>query len=647
MPTVSIVRDELFELLDQRYTEEEFDELCFEYGLELDDVVMEKPTLGSRAMTAGMDIKEEVTYKIEIPANRYDLLCVEGLSQALRVFLGKDTSVPSYKLTLRTNEPTHISMQVKTSTCDVRPYVVCAVLRDLHMTESVYKSLIDLQDKLHHNICRRRTLVAIGTHDLDRVEGTKLTYSAQLPQNIRFVPLGRTEEVDAVELMSIYENDAQLRKYVPIIRDRPKYPVIVDESDQVLSLPPIINGDRTKVSLDTRNMLIECTATDQTKASIVLNILVAAFSKYCEQPFTVEPVDVTYDTGHMIQSSNINNSRSSNNSNDVIMNNHSNHHQAANGNGTTKRTMATNDMTTVIRTPDFDMPKLDANVETILKGTGIPSLSASQIIALLQRMQLPARQSPNGKIITVSIPIIRPDILHECDITCDVAVAYGFNKIPEQTVTTPTVGKQLPLNHLSDLVRREGFAQAGYTEVLTWVTVSEAENFSLLRRHNNRAQAVCIGNPKTLEFEQCRMSLLTGLLKTLRENRKSKVPIRLFEVGDVILKSHSADVGAVNRRRAAAVYCGTAAGFEIIQGLLESVMKVVGASRVNGGKLADQWDLDEMSCCDEVFFPGRRADIVYQGECIGSCGWIHPEVLKNFSLSYPCSAFELDLQGFV
>lgn len=642
MPTVSIVRDELFELLDQSYTEEEFDELCFEYGLELDDVVMEKPTLGARAMTAGVDVKEEVTYKIEIPANRYDLLCVEGLSQALRVFLGKDNSVPSYKLTLKDNEPTRMSMYVKTSTCDVRPYVVCAVLRDLHMTERVYKSLIDLQDKLHHNICRRRTLVAIGTHDLDKVEGTQLTYSAQLPQNIRFVPLGRTAEVDAVELMSIYENDAQLRKYLPIIRDKPMYPVIVDESDQVLSLPPIINGDRTKVSLDTRNMLIECTATDQTKASIVLNILVAAFSKYCEQPFSVEPVNVTYEPGHVIQSCNINNSRSSNNANDVAMDDHQ-----ANGNGMTK-TMTKN--VTVIRTPDFHMPQLDANVETILKGTGIPHLSAPQIIAFLQRMQLPARQKRNGKAITVSIPIIRPDILHECDVTCDVAVAYGFNKIPEQSVTTPTVGKQLPLNHLSDLVRREGFAQAGYTEVLTWVTVSDAENFALLRRDNNaelRAQAVCIGNPKTLEFEQCRMSLLTGLLKTLRENRKSKVPIRLFEVGDVILKSHSADVGAVNRRRAAAVYCGTAAGFEIIQGLLESVLRVVGATRVNGGKLANQWDLNEVSCNDDAFFPGRRADIVYQGECIGSCGWIHPEVLKNFSLSYPCSAFEMDLQGFV
>lgn len=57
--------------------EQEFDELCFDYGLELDDVVMER---------ANANAPEEEVYKVELPANRYDLLCVEGLARALRVF---------------------------------------------------------------------------------------------------------------------------------------------------------------------------------------------------------------------------------------------------------------------------------------------------------------------------------------------------------------------------------------------------------------------------------------------------------------------------------------------------------------------------------------------------------------------------------
>jgi phenylalanyl-tRNA synthetase beta chain len=61
---------------------------------------------------------------------------------------------------------------------------------------------------------------------------------------------------------------------------------------QVLSLPPIINGAHSAISLSTRNVFIECTGTDLTKARIVLNMVVTMFSQYCAKPFTVEPVEV-------------------------------------------------------------------------------------------------------------------------------------------------------------------------------------------------------------------------------------------------------------------------------------------------------------------------------------------------------------------
>ena len=49
--------------------------------------------------------------------------------------------------------------------------------------ESRYDSFIDLQDKLHQNIARKRTLVAIGTHDLDTIKGP-FKYMAKPPQII-------------------------------------------------------------------------------------------------------------------------------------------------------------------------------------------------------------------------------------------------------------------------------------------------------------------------------------------------------------------------------------------------------------------------------------------------------------------------------
>lgn len=85
----------------------------------------------------------------------------------------------------------------------------------------------------------------------------------------------------------IYEqNDKHLSRYLPIIRDSPVYPVIMDSNRTVCSLPPIINGNHSKISVHTRNVFIELTATDKTKLEICNNILVAMFSQYTEEKFT-------------------------------------------------------------------------------------------------------------------------------------------------------------------------------------------------------------------------------------------------------------------------------------------------------------------------------------------------------------------------
>lgn len=41
MPNITVIRDQLFEAIGRTYTEHEFDELCFEFGVEVDDVATE------------------------------------------------------------------------------------------------------------------------------------------------------------------------------------------------------------------------------------------------------------------------------------------------------------------------------------------------------------------------------------------------------------------------------------------------------------------------------------------------------------------------------------------------------------------------------------------------------------------------------
>lgn len=143
--------------------------------------------------------------------------------------------------------------------------------------------------------------MAIGTHDLDTLK-PPFRYEARSPKDIKFVPLNKDKASTAEELMTIYEarsypnlrphiylvlqGDRQLSKYLHIIKDSPVYPIIYDAEDRVLSMPPIINSEHSKITLETRNVFIDVTATDQTKLDIVVNMVATMFSEYCEDPYT-------------------------------------------------------------------------------------------------------------------------------------------------------------------------------------------------------------------------------------------------------------------------------------------------------------------------------------------------------------------------
>ena len=90
-----------------------------------------------------------------------------------------------------------------------------------------------------------------------------------------------------------------------------------------------------------------------------------------------------------------------------------------------------------------------------------------------------------------------------------MAIAYGYNNIEWTVPSTTTIGAELPLSALLELLRGE-CAMAGFTEILTWALCSRAENFAHLLRPDDGASAASIGNPATSEFEVCRTSLLPG-----------------------------------------------------------------------------------------------------------------------------------------
>jgi hypothetical protein len=103
------------------------------------------------AADADSSKSDEIVYKIDVPANRYDLLCLEGLSRSLRVFLGMEP-VKDFRV-VEPASGARLQMHVEPATQLIRPHVVCAVLRGVTFTPESYNSFLDLQDHLH-KVCR-------------------------------------------------------------------------------------------------------------------------------------------------------------------------------------------------------------------------------------------------------------------------------------------------------------------------------------------------------------------------------------------------------------------------------------------------------------------------------------------------------------
>lgn len=622
MPTLGVKRDDLFKALGQVYTQKEFDELCFEFGIELDEVTSEADELQKQSQGASVAVEGASTdeiYKIDIPANRYDLLCIEGLARALRVFLGMEESPAFHAVEPISGE--RQQMIVGPGAAKIRPHVVCAVLRGVSFDPMSYKSFMDLQDKLHQNICRRRTLASIGTHDLSTVKGP-FRYDAVPPSDITFVPLTPSNQgaFEAKALLDRYNTDhsaKHLKPYTPIIYDSEVYPVVTDAAGEVLSLPPVINGHLSRIRLETTDVLIEVTATDLKKANVVLDTVVAMFSQYCEDKFSVETVDVVYEESGEKQV-----------------------------------------------TPLMSKRTEVALVSEICSVIGV-EIPVEEICRLCTKMQLgPAEavELEGQQAVKVTVPPTRSDVLHAVDVIEDVGIAYGFNKIPTTLPSTLTVGAHLPLNNFSDLLREE-IARAGFTEMLTHGLCSRNENFKMLRREEG--PCVSLSNPKDSEYQVVRTSLLPGALKTAQFNRAMPIKdgVRLFEISDVVLRDDSSDTGAKNCRRLVATYMGPTAGFEVIHGLVDRIMSLVqvGPAEKYAGsdhraKLGGPWRENLRYRIEPVdrptFFPGRCADVILEVQegakwkdlRLGSFGMLHPEVLQAFELRDPSSALEMDLE---
>lgn len=178
---------------------------------------------------------------------------------------------------------------VQASVQDIRPYIVCALVRNLDISDmATFRKFINIQTKLHETVCDHRTLATIATHDVSSLV-FPLEYEAATPAVIQLMPLGRHKEITAKQLISDLRTEAMkqkqktkrnpfktgLYKYLSLVEGAELYAVVRDSTKTVVSLPPVTNSERSKITAKKLDVLLEVTSpTDLATCKSVMDNLI-------------------------------------------------------------------------------------------------------------------------------------------------------------------------------------------------------------------------------------------------------------------------------------------------------------------------------------------------------------------------------------
>ena len=163
--------------------------------------------------------------QIEVFPNRPDLLSYQGFKRAFLPFLGRVTGLKNYKI----NKPEkNYKIIVDSSLKNVRPYTACAIVKKLKLDNNKIKELIEIQEKLHVTVGRKRKKVAIGIYPLEKIK-LPITFKALEPDKIKFVPLESNREMSGLEILQRHPAG---KEYAHLLAGKEKFPIFIDKANK-------------------------------------------------------------------------------------------------------------------------------------------------------------------------------------------------------------------------------------------------------------------------------------------------------------------------------------------------------------------------------------------------------------------------------
>ena len=464
----------------------------------------------------GMDLKGESDdkdpeLKIEITAEKIDMVSVVGIARAIKYYRRITKGYPIYNLSKSDKK-----VIVKKTSSESRPRTVCAILKDVDMNQDLLNEIIEVQEKIHASFGRNRKKVSIGIYPLNKIS-FPITYGSEDPKNIKFKPLDSDKEMTGIEILEFHDKGKMFKH---LLEGFEKFPVFRDSKGNILSMPPIINSEDTgKVETNHKDLFIECSGFNLNYLDSVLKVLVTSFYDLgCK----IESIEVEYEAEDNYEL----------NLGDDIF---------------------------------------DIETDKIRKVIGT-ELSQKEIELNLNKMMYGVDKVEDNKIY-VKVPPFKADVWNDIDIIDDIARGYGYNNIELTSPKVDSVGKRLDSSLFRDRLS-DSLVSLGFNELYTYMLTSTEFQLNKFDNKIKEGEYEKLLDSEDEGYNMLRVNIMPEILRSLNVNRKNKYPHKVFENGFCIKPDKNIDTKAKNNPKLAVAIADPKSNYTWIKGVFDSFIKL-------------------------------------------------------------------------
>lgn len=467
---------------------------------------------------------------------------------------------------------------------EIRPFMVAFVISGKPIDEPMLLDIIQTQEKLAWNFGRKRKSLSMGVYREEHIQ-FPVHYKAVDPDKTTFVPLQCEQHMTCRQILTEHPKG---KDFGWILKDMKKFPLLIDDKGEILSMPPIINSATLgAVQTGDKNLMVELTGDNMENLLLAANIVACDFA---DCGYDIEPILVKhpYETGFGKD----------------------------------------------ITAPFYFQSSTKARLSNINKMLGA-DFDAAKITDALKRMGNIVENATitvDGKSdteFTVYPAPYRNDFLHEFDIIEDVMIGAGLETFTPQKPTDFTIGRLLPITELSRKTKSLMIG-LGYQEMIFNYVGSRKdyiENMNI-----DAAKVIEIANPMSENYQFIRSEMLSSLLRAESKSAGAVYPHKIFEIGKVAYICEEENTGTRTRQNLGFLSAGAGVNFNDAAGEVSALLYF----------LDHKYEVTEST--DPRFIAGRQAAIIVNGKKIGIFGEIHPQILENWSITVPCVGCEIDIE---